>query len=366
MMPRNGNVRSAPYFLFAAAILATLQGAAALAQGLSPEALRAAQTGLVRDFSNLPPSKTLAKANKEIASSAIRKPGLSGLRVELNFTGGVHPPKNSFTELAKIEFLDNLGRSDRCTGIFLDEEIRLNHTVLTAAHCSCGQLNSYRVFKGDNAEQHKTQTLVLSAPPSRYGGYSCESPVEDQIGRDLAILRVEIVQDNGVLQAPLPFRTSTVTVANMHQIYRDNATRRLVGVGFGRTEAEELPQDAVAAIIPIRSFFCAAGFFAASPCASFREFVLADPAAGSGNPPADSCGGDSGAPIFWVPPATDKDPIIASSKRFLVGITSRALDGVRHTIASSCGAGGIYTAIGHPDVVRWLALHGVMVRTEFK
>src|SRR5262249_22450023 len=163
------------------------------------------------------------------------------------------------------------------------------------------------------------------------------------IGRDLAILWVE--RKSPRLPPEFQIPTYFLAVATMHQVYRDVDTTRLIGVGFGRTETGALPDSAVSAIIPIGSPFCAGGQFATSPCASLREFALADPNAAGGASPPDSCGGDSGGPVFWAPAtagAPTKDP-----DRFLVGVTSRALEGVSHDPGSTCGGGGIYTALGH-------------------
>jgi hypothetical protein len=339
------------------------------------EALRAAQIGLFPDFATMPPPEHLGQQlrSHDVGTVTAASPRLSGIRAEPQFVGGTVVA--GFAEVVKINYTKVGGPlDDFCSGVLLQDPTSVDIApVLTAGHCSCGQLSTYKIVRGSVAAQQ--QKFVLVRLPVRFGGYSCLFPPELQIGSDLALLWITDSKTVDSPDAPqVPMSTPVARIATMHQIYRDTKTRRLVGVGYGWTETGRAPSTTVAAIIPIQSFFCAAGAFAASACASFREFVLADPRAGPGANPADSCGGDSGAPIFWVPPsptagavpsptagAAEENP---KSVRFLVGITSRALDGVRHNPGTTCGGGGIYTAVGHPDVIRWLAGQNIFVRTK--
>jgi hypothetical protein len=201
--------------------------------------------------------------------------------------------------------------------------------------------------------------------PTRYGGYSCLLGPEGQPGRDIALLTVELETDypsRAYLDKISAF--PKVNVASMFEVFNDSPTRRLVGAGYGATE-QGLPGDARAAVIPIASYFCGGGAYSASTCSSFREFVLADRAAPLGANRSDSCGGDSGAPVFWqAPPASIDGKIGANPNRpiMLVGITSRAVAGVRHNAGTTCGGGGIYTALGHPEVIQWLRANGIPTR----
>ena len=326
--------------------------------------MRAVQTGVLPDLSKVPPKENLRKLLQVESTPGGRRTALSGISIQPKFVGGVSVP--NFDAVVKIEFKTVDGQDDLCSGFLFAAEFAAGAQVLTAAHCSCGQPNSYRIFHDIPGGDSKV-FFVLASLPARYGDYSCALPPEGQIGRDLAMFWIKtkgetLSQSNATPSLPL--------IATMHQVYRDTATRRLVGVGYGRNESRDLPPVAVAAAIPIQSFFCAGGAFAASACASFREFVLADTSAGPGTNRPDSCGGDSGAPIFWIPPLPATGGLnptdVKSSQRFLVGITSRALDGVQHNSGTTCGGGGIYTAVGHPDVIRWLTANGVIVLTEFK
>ena len=328
------------------------------------DVMRALQTGVPLDLSKIPAKADLKKMLRTERVSGRRGQSLSEIPFQPKVVGGISVP--NFDSVVKIEFKTTDGQDDLCSGFLFNAEIVDAVQVLTAAHCSCGQPNSYRIFH-DRPGGDSKLPYVLASLPSRYRDYSCELPPESQVGRDLAIFWVKtegktIDETNITLSFPM--------IASMHQVYRDTATRRLVGVGYGRTESGQLAPVAVAAAVPIQSFFCAGGAFAASACASFREFVLADTSAGPGVNRPDSCGGDSGAPIFWVPPLPASGVLnpadVESGPRFLVGITSRALDGVRHNPGTTCGGGGIYTAVGHPDVIRWLTANGVTVQTDFK
>src|SRR5262249_10929986 len=138
--------------------------------------------------------------------------------------------------------------------------------VLTAAHCTCDQLDTYKIYRSNMARSNVANPTELSdhlkailvvAPPSRFPGYTCSLPPEVQTGRDLGILRVELPRPGGELPRS-PVRDVVQDIATMHQIYQHVESKRLagerlIGVGFGRTETGELTKkNAVAAIIPIQ------------------------------------------------------------------------------------------------------------------
>jgi Trypsin len=277
---------------------------------------------------------------------------------ELKYTGSTTVPDDSFRYVVKIAFKNGRGQDDYCTGIAVD---RTFTRVLTAAHCTCERLETYTILRQNSKDPGNA--LVPMAPPVRFPGYSCSLPLERQGGRDLALMWVA---EEVTLALPLKnmepnFRLKPLKIATMHHIYRD-AVRLLVGVGYGYDETGATPKkNANAAVIPIQSYFCSSGSFARSACASFREFVLANTDASLGNNRPDSCGGDSGSPIFRVDPASVANhAVIQEEEQPLVGITSRALEGVQHNPGTTCGGGGIYTALGHPEVIEWLRSHGVI------
>ena len=347
-------------------------GGEAAALDATNKVIRALQTGALPTVSGLPSASTFGSSplgdnlTKTLRAEGApsprdRRSARSGETASPKFTGGWEVP--GFKAVVRIAFTrDNSPEEEVCTGFLLSEDSGNILQVLTAAHCSCGPLSSYQIF-WDNVDKTDRRFFELASFPVRYADYTCLLPPEAQPGRDLALLWIRAIGSKDAASGVAP---SMPLIASMHQLYEDKNTQRLVGVGYGRTESGKPSKVSVAAAIPIQSYFCADGFFAASTCASFREFVLADTSAGRGSNPPDSCGGDSGAPIFWVPALPTTGPPDLSGARFLVGITSRGLDGVRHLSGIRCGGGGLYTAVGHPDVVRWLSANGVLVRSKFR
>jgi Trypsin len=327
-------------------------------------ALRAAQIGQINALPATPQQSNVAKQQAIAVSAAApnsARPGISGQTAVPQFAFG--QTVSGFNEVFKIKFKTPAGLDDFCSGVLLATPatsgvITGAIPILTAGHCSCGRPDSYQAVSG--VDDKNAKSFQLMTQPVRYPGFSCLFPPESQIGRDLALLWLRDEQKQpGGLAAAYPFSSEFPLIATMHQVYQDSLTRRLVGVGYGLTETNQVPTGTIGAIIPIQSFFCSSGAFAASACASFREFVLAVPAGPGLNQP-DSCGGDSGAPIFWVPPATTNDGAQnLLGHRHVVGITSRGLAGVQNIPGMTCGGGGIYTAVGHPDVIAWLTTQGV-------
>ncbi len=288
--------------------------------------------------------------------------------------------KETFLDVVKISFENEFGKKDFCTGVLVTPKL-----VLTAAHCSCGKISSYKIFRRRDEEKNKDgkHYYVLAWEPFRYANYLCALPAARQPGRDLALLPIELItsiQARGPSSANFDNPTNVllalladslprkINIATMHEVYTDRAaTKSLIGAGYGLTETG-VPKELKQAAIPIGSFFCGANRFAGSLCYGFREFVLADTLVPSGRQRSDSCGGDSGAPIVWQPPPewTTRDRKQPTRREvMLVGITSRALSGVRHDPGTTCGGGGIYTAVGHPDVIEWLRSFGIQPWTAF-
>ncbi len=319
----------------------------------------AEQVCLRDDFSALPETESLA-------------PGTGGTAL---MVGAKEAPPCAFVGLAKIQF-DKPGKPDLvCSGYFIGSNL-----VLTAAHCTCGLIRTYRIHRAfinqlGSEPKLDIDEYVLAGPPSRYAQYSCDVSTELQTGRDLALLPVRASErvDFSVNPEPNPnahplLESTTggssshyTLIASMFEVQNDEQTRRLVSAGFGRDDAGEIG-NLLYAGIPIASYYCGAGKFRSSSCASFREFVLADPRSPQGENRPDSCGGDSGGPVFWQAPrppgAINKDRARIAPV-YLVGVTSRAVSGVRHNPGTTCGGGGIYTALAHPDVVDWLAANGI-------
>jgi Trypsin len=252
--------------------------------------------------------------------------------------------KNFWEQAARIRFRGRRGPGV-CTGVFLGP----SH-ILTAAHCSCGEPASYILELQNGATfAENPDKLPLGGEIKRFPGYKCTPNDTDQPGLDLAILPVKFTFAS--LRQP-PERAQAVS---MFDIESRNPVPQLAIAGYGNTEDLVLPDHMRVGIAAIGDPFCRWGSFKGSICAMFREFaMLSGSAAGRG---VDSCGGDSGGPVFAM-----RQEQGGKTVPILVGITSRGLRGVRQGFGSSeCGGGGIYTAVATHSVLGWLADQGINV-----
>lgn len=260
---------------------------------------------------------------------------------------------DAFAETVKVRY----GERSVCTGVLIDP----GH-ILTAGHCGCARRSTYSVeftlLKEDALHRFRGP---IAAPPILYRSFDCARAAGEQPGRDLALLTIDIERDFrstdgqavsiAELTAGGELGARPVAMTSMLVVYMTNAVR-LRAVGYGKTEAGDFPVRRQLADINILSYFCSTGRAARSACASFREFSLSNVIV-PGVKPTDTCSGDSGGPIFVARPEEAGPPAYA-----LVGITSRGLAGVQNLPGVPCGGGGIYTAVGHSDVARWLADNG--------
>ncbi|WP_165422615.1 trypsin-like serine protease [Rhizobium ruizarguesonis] len=249
-------------------------------------------------------------------------------------------------EVARITFSMPNGTPALCTGIAL-----AGNKVLTAGHCGCADSSGYRVTFPTNPTARQ-MTFRLRAAPVVFPGYSCDAAGKPQPGRDLSILTLD--QEIAGLRPP--------PIGQMALPFEDRV-KRLFVAGYGRIESGRFPDGLLGAFSRVRDYFCARGYVDGSTCAMFREFVLSD-LPSSAVPGADSCDGDSGGPVYWfgAPQGPGEDRKL-QEHRFLLGIVSRALDGVPQFGITGCGGGGIYIAVGHVDVVAWLSLNDIPVTT---
>ena len=242
--------------------------------------------------------------------------------------------------IVRIDYETMEGKDDICTGIFVSAT-----NVLTAGHCGCGKRASYEVRRTGGSDD--LNPFTLAAFPSLYYPASCTLPGRLAPGFDLALLTIA---GDEISTAPI------VPISPMQVVYQDQPVTRLTIGGFGYTDEGTLAEgtDPFFGHVEIRSHFCTQGQFG---CRQFREFILADPQLSRGAP-TDSCGGDSGGPVFYTPPpAAD-----GSQEIVLVGIVSRAIETSGNANTLSCGGGGIYTALGRSQVVDWMRSNGVDAR----
>lgn len=249
-------------------------------------------------------------------------------------------------EVLRIEFAGRNGQGSLCTGVAVAAD-----KVLTAGHCGCSPWESYvvRAIELGSETPAPERTLRLAAKPRIFPGYDCRFNGAPQPGRDLALLELDGSIDK-VRPAP---------VAPMFLVYDHPETRRVLIAGYGRTESGRFPLGLLGAFSRIADHFCRRGVFAASRCSRFREFVLSNMVSGS-SAAADSCDGDSGGPVYWHT-NVEMSGGTQELHRFLIGITSRGLRGVPQFGPTACGGGGIYTSIGHVDIIAWLTANGAPV-----
>jgi hypothetical protein len=252
--------------------------------------------------------------------------------------------------IVRISFDNPDGTTGVCTGVFVSTDY-----ILTAGHCSCGVEVSYRIrYQVTPDPIGEGAKLELVGPVQRFSGYDCSVAntrnAPPQIGRDLALLRIDI---NKLTYPNVP---SPIAVASLVGLGRNGIPLRLAIVGYGYTETGELPQHLKYGYSTVRDPFCVRGFYQLSVCAMFREFVMSSTVAETDELGVDSCGGDSGGPVFSIR-ETEQGFVTV-----LVGITSRALAGVAQDPRLICGGGGIYTAVGTTAVLDWLEGFGVHIR----
>lgn len=277
--------------------------------------------------------------------------------VSARVIGGEDVELQNFREVVRIRYSDSGGRRI-CTGVIVSPD-----AILTAGHCACG-FGYQAEYQQNPVEDAKEpfQSLAVLGDPILFPGYDCANPVRTQIGRDLALLRIEpfdytredftAVIDGKSVFMNIPVVRSSVQVLSQDDI------RSLYIVGFGATESGLLARNLQGAAVSLLSRHCQRGWVFFSICAAFREFALGGSPLAADDTVTDSCGGDSGGPAYRM----DTDAVFNSdglsldyiSHRTLVGIVSRALAGVVHPYPGYCGGGGIYTAVGTRPVLEWL------------
>ncbi len=249
-------------------------------------------------------------------------------------------PDEAYDHIVAIRFRKN-GVSQICTGVAISAD-----AVLTAGHCACGDTGTYDIVTGPRGNRNATNITGRFAIRSMipFPGYRCELPPERQAGLDVALVLLAQRYDKlARLRRPISLLGPLIA----------QPPQALKVYGYGYTETGAIGERR-GAPIAVATLTCTGREWSRIGCAGFREFVLSQRGVLGVMPSTalrDSCGGDSGGPVFWGD----------GSLAYLVGLVSRAVD-LRTVVAGQpCGGGGIYSNVGRHSVINWLRHHGVDV-----
>lgn len=283
-------------------------------------------------------------------------------------------PGNVGQLVVEIVFQNWNGAKSFCTGTLVGPR-----QVLTAGHCGCGKAGTYEIRLSEDARNQGGPSLPVSGAPLLYDARICWG--QAPFGSDLALLTLpteiacRTTKDNEnllyVTEAKRPSIIGGTQVSGECNLAQPDANvinslfnvvsssdldavwnlrsrltrgRSLTAVGYGLTETASFGSR-LKAEIPIVSPVCEESYLA-SVCAPFAEMILASGVGGAR--PADTCGGDSGGPVF----------LFEGDEQKLIAVTSRAGPGPQNP-ADHCGGGGVYTLMGRKTVKDWLAANGV-------
>ena len=267
------------------------------------------------------------------------QPARSAGRFEPRIFDGAPAPSNAYDDVVALTFTTR-GKAQTCSGVAVSAD-----TILTAGHCTCGAPNSYSVVTGPDSRAARRGERLLVRDFTAFPGYSCDRRAEDQTGLDLAMFRLTKPSQH------LEERVRPISL--MADAIRNERPTELRVYGYGFTEHGALGERRET-FVPVATLTCVGRRWRGTGCAPFVEFVLSARGVrnAAGRPSIkDSCGGDSGGPVF----------LITGTRSYLVGIVSRGLAGGPMIAGKPCGGGGIYSTVGRHSVINWLTNEGTQL-----
>ena len=253
---------------------------------------------------------------------------------------GIPADDAQFGTAVAILYRKNDGQRHICTGVVVAPK-----KVLTAGHCGCGKENTYWIHVREDVRipQDGNSTSVIG-PPILFDSSICGTG-RLAAGNDLALLHLE---DEVRFAGKKPSYSFLSQTFDLRERLRRGS--RVRAVGYGYTESHTIGVR-LQADIPVWSAVCEERELA-EICSPFLEMVLSASAGSRGI--SDTCGGDSGGPVF----------LIEGGGMELIAITSRGAPGMHADPSLGCGGGGIYTLLGRKKVQDWLAANGVVIKDD--
>lgn len=284
----------------------------------------------------------------ELGSACAETPGeissiVSPDATKLRVFGSISADDQQFGAVVAIVYQKPNGKTYICSGTLVARGI-----VLTAGHCGCGIASSYWVHIREDARgrPHDDDFSGAKGSPILFDQRVCRDGVL-AYGNDLALIKLmkEIDLEGS---AASKFHLSSLAFDLRPVVQKGD---HLLAVGYGYTESHLIGMRR-RANISIYSFTCEE-WGLADVCSPFTEMILAEKPGPRVR--ADTCGGDSGGPVFRVD---------TEARMQLVAVTSRAAPGTQDDVSLGCGGGGIYTLIGRTSVKQWLQFNGVNIHGD--